>query len=59
MDLRNRMGDKYLNGALVCKTKRETFDKVTDEDLMIRFVSDERMTPTSEVYFFNYCMSVL
>ncbi|KAK1410977.1 hypothetical protein QVD17_37520 [Tagetes erecta] len=36
-DLRNRMGDDFLNGALVCTVEKEIFDKVTDEDVMIRF----------------------
>jgi len=34
-DLRNRMGDGFLNGALVCTVEKEIFDKVTDEDVMI------------------------
>ncbi|KAJ9566997.1 hypothetical protein OSB04_002963 [Centaurea solstitialis] len=33
-DLRNRMGDKYLNNAMVCAVERETFDEVTNEDVM-------------------------
>ncbi|XP_076902398.1 uncharacterized protein LOC143557141 [Bidens hawaiensis] len=36
-DLRNRMGDDYLNNALVCAVERETFDKVTEDDVMARF----------------------
>jgi hypothetical protein len=36
-DLRNRMGDEYLNNAMVCAVERETFDEVTNEDVMERF----------------------
>ncbi|KAI3687333.1 hypothetical protein L1987_81028 [Smallanthus sonchifolius] len=36
-DLRNRMGDEFLNNALVCSIEREIFDKVTDDDVMARF----------------------
>ncbi|KAL6575291.1 hypothetical protein OROMI_012576 [Orobanche minor] len=35
--LRNRMGDEYLNNAMVCAVERETFDEVTNEDVMERF----------------------
>ncbi|XP_076935296.1 non-canonical heme oxygenase HOZ, chloroplastic-like [Bidens hawaiensis] len=31
-DLRNRMGDDYLNNALVFAVEKETFDKVTEDD---------------------------
>jgi hypothetical protein len=36
-DLRNRMGDEYLNNAMVCAVEGETFDEVTNEDVMARF----------------------
>ncbi|XP_076945438.1 uncharacterized protein LOC143616512 [Bidens hawaiensis] len=36
-DLRNRMGNEYLNNALVFVVERETFDKVNEEDVMVRF----------------------
>ncbi|XP_076953837.1 uncharacterized protein LOC143628038 [Bidens hawaiensis] len=36
-DVRNRMGDDYLNNALVCAVERETFDKVTEDNVMARF----------------------
>lgn len=36
-DLRNRMGDKYLNNVMVCTVEGETFDEVTNEDVMVRF----------------------
>lgn len=36
-DLRNRMGDKYLNNVMVCTVEGETFDEVTNDDVMVRF----------------------
>ncbi|XP_022007862.1 uncharacterized protein LOC110907147 [Helianthus annuus] len=36
-DLRNRMGEEYLNNALICAVKKETFYKVEEEDVMSRF----------------------
>ncbi|XP_076952997.1 uncharacterized protein LOC143626965 [Bidens hawaiensis] len=36
-DLSKRMGDDYLNNALICAVERETFDKVTEDDIMARF----------------------
>ncbi|XP_076900547.1 uncharacterized protein LOC143554732 [Bidens hawaiensis] len=36
-DLRNRMSDDYLNNALICAVERETFNKVTEDDVMARF----------------------
>ncbi|KAI3725286.1 hypothetical protein L1987_65069 [Smallanthus sonchifolius] len=36
-DLRNRMGDEYLNNALICAVEKETFYKVKEEDVMTRF----------------------
>ncbi|XP_076942932.1 uncharacterized protein LOC143612974 [Bidens hawaiensis] len=36
-NLRNRMGDDYLSNALICAVERETFDKVTKDDVMARF----------------------
>ncbi|PWA64947.1 hypothetical protein CTI12_AA339960 [Artemisia annua] len=38
-DLRNRMGDGYLNNAMVCAVEGETFDEVTNEDVMVRFLA--------------------
>ncbi|KAJ9545585.1 hypothetical protein OSB04_025292 [Centaurea solstitialis] len=36
-DLQNQMGDEYLNNAMVCAVERETFDEVTNENVMERF----------------------
>jgi len=36
-DLRNRMGEEYLNNALICAVEKETFNKVKEEDVMDRF----------------------
>ncbi|XP_021991283.1 uncharacterized protein LOC110888047 [Helianthus annuus] len=37
IDLRNRMGEEYLNNALICVVEKETFYKVKEEDVMSRF----------------------
>ncbi|KAK9049900.1 hypothetical protein SSX86_031131 [Deinandra increscens subsp. villosa] len=36
-DLRNRMGEEYLNNALLCAVEKESFLKVKEEDVMARF----------------------
>ncbi|KAJ0714910.1 putative HAT dimerization domain, ribonuclease H-like superfamily [Helianthus annuus] len=36
-DLRNWMGDEYLNNALICAFEKESFCKVKEEDVMARF----------------------
>ncbi|KAJ0495031.1 putative HAT dimerization domain, ribonuclease H-like superfamily [Helianthus annuus] len=36
-DLRNRMGDEYLNNDLICAVEKECFCKVKEEDVMARF----------------------
>ncbi|GKE10557.1 zinc finger MYM-type protein 1-like protein [Tanacetum coccineum] len=38
-DLRNRMGDRFLNHALVCSIEKEIFINVKNEDVMKRFQS--------------------
>ncbi|PWA69295.1 hypothetical protein CTI12_AA299280 [Artemisia annua] len=38
-DLRNRMGNGYLNNAMVCAVEGETFDEVTNEDVIFRFLA--------------------
>ncbi|KAI3830206.1 hypothetical protein L1987_04340 [Smallanthus sonchifolius] len=36
-DLRNRMGDGYMNDSCICYIEREFFQQVSDEDVMQRF----------------------
>ncbi|GJS82456.1 zinc finger MYM-type protein 1-like protein [Tanacetum coccineum] len=38
-DLRNRMGNRFLNHALVCSIEKEVFINVKNEDVMKRFQS--------------------
>ena len=37
INLRNRLGEKYMNDALICNIEKELFAKVTNEDVMKRF----------------------
>ena len=36
-DLRNRMGQEYLNNAMVCAVEKDFLREVKDEDVMERF----------------------
>jgi hypothetical protein len=38
-DLRNRMGDDWLNDLLICYVEKEIFTKVDDKKIMLRFHS--------------------
>ena len=42
MNLRNRMGENYMNDALICNIEKEVFTKVTNEDVMKRFHGSKR-----------------
>ena len=36
-DLRNRMGDEWMNDMMVCYIEKELFDSVDDEDILQHF----------------------
>ena len=36
-DLRNRIGDTFLNACVICAVEREALAKVTNEDVINRF----------------------
>ena len=38
-ELRNKMGDDWLNYSIVCNIERETFAKVDDDTIIYRFQS--------------------
>ena len=41
-NLRNRMGENYMNDALICNIEKELFAKVTNEDVIKRFQGSKR-----------------
>ena len=36
-DLRNKMGDDWLNDLMVCFVEREIFAKISDKEIMVHF----------------------
>ena len=36
-DLRNRIGDNFMNGALVCSVEKEALENVKTENVITRF----------------------
>ena len=38
-DLRNRIGDEWLNDLMICYVEKEIFAKIDDKKIMLRFHS--------------------
>ena len=52
-DLRNRIGEEYFNGALICVVEKEELLNVTNEVVRKRFFNMKECMNLIRTYFLN------